>query len=108
MANTSGAHTLSSPEKPAKPQTPSAKYLAAYAAATSPPSSQKTKTKKKGTRGDLSEEDTPVPPDLCNPPPEYNLPTLMPKGEYAASGRMPPLLLYNGVPTLQPIDPPVG
>jgi hypothetical protein len=71
----------------AKRRTPSAKYLAVYAAATPPPSSQKTKTKKKTvTRGRLSEEDTPVPPDLRKRPPEYNLPTLMPICEYAASG----------------------
>ncbi len=49
---------------------------------------------KKGTHGDLSEEDTPVPPDLRNPPPEYNLPTLMPIGKYTASGRMLPSLSY--------------
>ncbi len=56
MAKTSGAHPLSSPENTtmvtrtrlAKRCTPSAKYLAVYGAATPPPSSQKTKTKKKG------------------------------------------------------------
>ena len=95
--------------RPAKRRTPLAKYLAAYAAATPPPSSQKKKTKKKKvTRGELSEEDTPVPPELRKRPPEYNLPTLMPIGKYAASGRMLPLLSYDGVPTLPPIDPPVG
>jgi hypothetical protein len=95
--------------RPAKLCTPSAKYLAAYAAATPPPSSQKTKTKKKKvTRSGLSKEDTSVPPDLRKHPPEYNLPTLMPIGEYAASGRMLPSLSFDGVPTLPPIDPSVG
>ena len=105
MAKTSGAHPVSSPEnstmvtrtRPAKRRTPSAKYLAVYAAATPPPSSQKTKTKKKKvTRGGLSEEDTPFPPELCKCPPEYNLPMLMPIGEYAASGMLP-LLSFDGV-----------
>ena len=115
MAKTSGAHPLSSPEnstmvtrtRPAKCRTPTAKYLAAYSAASPPPTSQKKKTKKKVTRGELSKEDTPVPPELRKRPPEYNLPTLMPIGEYAASGMLPSLS-FDGVPTLPPINPPVG
>ena len=94
--------------RPAKRRTPTAKYLAAYSAASPPPSSQKKKTKKKKvTRGELSEEDTPVPPELRKRPPEYNLPTLMPIGKYAASGMLPSLS-FDGVPTLPPIKPPVG
>ncbi len=94
--------------RPVKRRTPTAKYLAAYAAASPPPSSQKKKTKKKKiTRGELSEEDTPVPPELHKRPPEYNLLTLMPIGEYAASGMLPSLS-FDGVPTLPPIEPPVG
>ena len=41
-------------------------------------------------------------------PPEYKLPMLMPIGKYAASGQMLPLLSFDEVPTLPPIDPPVG
>ncbi len=54
----------------------------------------------------LTKEDTPAPPDLRKRPPEYNLPPLMPIGEYAASGMLP--LLAYGLPTLPPINPSVG
>jgi hypothetical protein len=93
--------------RPAKRRTPSAKYLAAYAAATPPPSSQKKKMEKKVTRGGLSKEDTPVPPELCKRPPEYDLPMLMPIGKYAASGMLP-LLSFDKVPRLPPTKPPMG
>ena len=98
--------------RPTKRRNPTAKYLAAYSAASPPATSQKKKTtKKKVTGGELSKEDTPVPPELRKSPPEYNLPTLMPIGEYAASGMLPSLSydgVPNGVPTLPPINPPVG
>ena len=117
MAKTSGVHPSTSPEnttmvtrtRPAKHCTPSAKYLAAYAGATPPPSSQKTKTKKKKVLVVTFPRKTFLFLLIFpNAPPEYNLPTLMPIGKYAASGRMLPLLSYDGVPTLPPIDPPVG
>jgi hypothetical protein len=52
---------------------------------------ERQRLRKKDTRPDLSKEDTPVHPDLCKRPPENNFPTLMPIGEYAASGMLPPL-----------------
>ena len=60
--------------------------------------------RKKDNRPDLSEEDTPIQPDLRKRPPENNFPPLMPIGKYAASGTLPSLG-YARVPTLPPIDP---